>query len=70
MEQNYQNNISLEEIASVANFSVYYFTRFQRYNWNDIHSIFEQFPVTKAEELLLHTDDTVTEVAFKSGLEA
>lgn len=68
VEQNYQNNISLEEIASVANFSVYYFTRFFK---DTIGMTFIQylnnFRVTKAEELLLHTDDTVTEVAFKSG---
>ncbi len=68
VEQNYERPISLQEIASVANFSVFYFTRFFKDTTGmTFIQYMNNFRVTKTEDLLLQTNDTITEVAFKSG---
>jgi AraC-like DNA-binding protein len=68
VEQNHGRHIPLEEIASVANFSVYHFTRFFKETTGmTFGQYINNYRVAKAESYLLHTDDTVTEVVFKSG---
>jgi len=68
VEENYHSNISLEEISKVANFSVYYFTRFfKEATGVTFGKYINNYRVEKAAQLLKDTDDTITEVVFKSG---
>jgi AraC-like DNA-binding protein len=68
VEENYYRNIGLEEIARVANYSPYHFTRFFKestgINFNDY---LNSFRIKKVERLLLDMDLTITEVAYKAG---
>ncbi len=68
VEENYHSDISLEEISSVANFSEYYFTRFfKEATGMTFGKYMNNYRVEKAAQLLKDTDDTITEVVFKSG---
>lgn len=68
VENNYCSDISLEEISSVANFSEYYFTRFfKEATGMTFGSYLSNYRVEKAAQLLRDTNDTITEVVFKSG---
>lgn len=67
-EENYTSEITLEKIASVANFSEYYFTRFFREATGmTFGKYLNNYRVEKAAEMLRSEDDTITEIAFKSG---
>jgi len=68
VEQNYERVISLEEVAAVANFSVFHFTRFFRETTGMTFGQYvNQYRVAKAVDYLVNTSDTVTEIVFKSG---
>lgn len=68
VEQNYERHISLNEVAAIANFSVFHFSRFFKETTGmTFIQYINNFRVTKAEELLRHTNDTITDVSFKSG---
>lgn len=68
VEENYHSDISLGEISSVANFSEYYFTRFfKEATGMTFGKYMNNYRVEKAAQLLKDTDDTITEVVFKSG---
>jgi AraC-like DNA-binding protein len=68
VEGNYNTNITLEEIAMVANFSAYYFTRFfKEATGMTFGKYVNNYRVAKAAEYLIDTNDTITEVVFKSG---
>jgi AraC-like DNA-binding protein len=68
VERNYGSDITLGEIASVANFSEYYFTRFfKEATGMTFGRYLNNYRVEKAAQLLRATDDPVTEIVFKSG---
>ncbi len=68
VEENYTSEITLEKTASVANFSEYYFTRFfKEATGMTFGKYLNNFRVEKAVELLKSEDDSITEIAFKSG---
>jgi AraC-like DNA-binding protein len=68
VENNFNQSITLEEAANIAGFSLYHFTRFFK---ECIGITFGQYlsnyRITRAEWFLLNDDDSITEVAFKSG---
>lgn len=68
VDENYSSSITLQDIASVANFSEYYFTRFfKEATGMTFGRYINNYRVEKAAQLLKDTDDTITEVVFKSG---
>lgn len=68
VEENYSSAITLKEIASVANFSEYYFTRFFREATGmTFIKYLNNYRVEKAVQFLKSGDDPITEIVFKSG---
>jgi AraC-like DNA-binding protein len=68
VEENYTSEITLGKIASVANFSEYYFTRFfKEATGMTFGNYLNNFRVEKAVELLKSEGDAITEIVFKSG---
>jgi Bacterial regulatory helix-turn-helix proteins, AraC family. len=68
VEENYYRNIGLEEIARVANYSPYHFTRFFKESTGmTFNDYLNSFRIKKVERLLLDMDLTITEVAYKAG---
>ncbi len=68
VEKNYERAISLEEVAAVANFSVFHFTRFFRETTGMTFGQYvNQYRVAKAVDYLVNTSDTITEIVYKSG---
>ena len=68
IEMNYQNQITLDEIANEAGFSKFHFTRF----FKDMTGVtflnyLNNFRITKVEEALLNTEISITNIAMKSG---
>jgi AraC-like DNA-binding protein len=70
MNENIENKISLQEIASYFGYSVSYFYRlFQKEtNYSPI-SYFLHIKVERACQLLVHTDMKINQIAFKLGFE-
>lgn len=68
VEENYCGEITLEKISAAANFSEFYFTRFFREATGmTFGKYLNNYRVEKASQLLRDTDDSITEVVFKSG---
>lgn len=72
VEQHHIREITLEEIAKTANFSVYYFTRFfKEATGMTFIQYLNNYRITKAIKYLTNsTEDSITEVAFKAGFES
>jgi AraC-like DNA-binding protein len=67
LDQNYQRQISLKEVAGAAGFSEYHFSRvFKKATEKNFHSYLNEYRVKKAERLLFE-DVTITHAAFASG---
>ncbi|MCM0650851.1 AraC family transcriptional regulator [Clostridium swellfunianum] len=68
VEDNYLSDISLEEAAKTAGFSVYHFTRFFKMKTGiTFGQYLSSFRVTKAEWLLMNNEHSITEIAYKCG---
>ena len=68
VERHYDRTIPLEEVAALANYSVYHFTRFFRETTGmTFHEYVSQYRIEKSVALLLHTSDPVTEIVYSSG---
>jgi AraC-like DNA-binding protein/quercetin dioxygenase-like cupin family protein len=68
VENNYISDITLEDAAKEAGFSVYHFSRFFKQNAGmTFGQYLNNFRITKAEWFLINDDDNITEIAFKSG---
>jgi len=66
--EHHTRRITLGEIASVAHFSEYYFTRFFREATGmTFGQYLNNFRVQKAAEYLRDTSDSITDIVFKSG---
>lgn len=68
VEKNYENDISLKEIAEAVNISEFHFSRFfKKTTGMNFKQFLNSFRIKKAEWMLLTTDDSVAEIAFKTG---
>lgn len=68
IDENYDQKMGLEDVAAVANYSPYHFTRFFKDTTGMTFSEYlNSVRVKKAEGYLLDIDSPITEVAFKSG---
>ncbi len=69
--QNFSREISLNEIARTANFSIYHFTRFFRETTGMTFTQYlNNYRINKAVKFLTETTDSITEIAFNSGFES
>lgn len=68
VSENYQNKISISYLAEKQNFSLSYFSTFIKgYLGMSISEYINQYRVDKAKELLMFSDDNISEVAMKTG---
>lgn len=68
VEENYLTDITLEETAKVAGFSVFHFSRFFKNNTGiTFGQYLSSFRITKAQWLLMNNEDSITEIAYKCG---
>ena len=68
VEENYDTNISLEQIAEVANFSMYHFTRFFKEATDMTFGHYlNNYRISRAIEYLAHVDNSITEIVFLTG---
>jgi len=68
VEENYKSEITLDDVSEVANYNVYYFTRFfKNATGMTFGHYLRDFRVRKAEALLKESDDSITDVAFQCG---
>ncbi|MDI6617164.1 MAG: AraC family transcriptional regulator [Clostridiales bacterium] len=68
ISNNYANPITLYEISKVAGFSIYHFSRFFKNNTDiTFHKYLNSFRITKAEWFLMNSDDSITQIAYKTG---
>lgn len=72
VEQNYTREITLEEIAKTANFSIFHFTRFfKEATGMTFIQYLNNYRITKATKYLTNsTGEPITEVAFRAGFES
>ncbi len=68
IEQNYMNDISLEDLSNLAGYSTYHFSRiFKKYSNTTFINFLNRRRVKAAELLLLESGNSVTDVAMKVG---
>ncbi|OPJ63246.1 AraC family transcriptional regulator [Clostridium oryzae] len=68
VEANYQNQIDLDEISKAMGFSKYYFTKFFKKNVGmTFVDYLSNFRVMRAQWSILQEEDSMAEVAYKSG---
>lgn len=68
IDSNYDKKLTLEEVANIANYSPYHFTRFFKDTTGmTFNEYLNSVRVKKAEEYLLDVDMPVTEIAYMSG---
>jgi AraC-like DNA-binding protein len=68
VENNFAEDISLEDGAREAGFSIYHFTRFFKQNTGiTFGQYLSHFRITRAEWLLMSSGDNITEIALKCG---
>lgn len=68
IDQNYYNDIDLDELASLAGYSRFYFSRiFKKYCGTTFIAFLNQRRVKAAEIFLLQKDMSVTEIAMRVG---
>lgn len=68
INQHYQEQLSLEEVAEVSGFSRFHFTRiFKQCMDMTFYEYLNQIRISNAEELLSTTTQSITEIAMNSG---
>lgn len=68
IEQNYMNDITLEDLADLAGYSTYHFSRiFKKYSNMTFINFLNRRRVKAAELLLLESGSTITDVAMQVG---
>lgn len=71
IDANYMYDISLEQLADVAGYSKYHFSRiFKQYNSISYLQYINARRIKNAEILLLNPDISITEVAMRSGFKS
>ncbi len=68
MERHYQETISAKSLALMSNFSEYYFMKmFRQYTGKTLIEYLNDLRLEKAKALLIHSDESVTQIAMKVG---
>lgn len=68
LDTHYSENITLEEVASIANFSKFYFTRlFKQYTNQTFYDYLSARRIQAAEQMLILPNLPITEISLKSG---
>ena len=68
ISNHFSENLTLEEVASLAGFSTYHFARlFKQYTNSSFYKFLNQKRIEYAKSLLLDPELAVTEVAAQSG---
>ena len=68
VNDNYADSLSLKNASEAAGFSEYYFTRFfKKYTGISFHKYLSNFRISQAEWLLSNSDDSITQIAYKTG---
>lgn len=69
VEKHYTDDISLDRVADIANYSVYYFARFfKEATGMTFGQYLDHFKIGKAEWLLINErDKSITEISFEAG---
>ena len=68
INHHYQENITLEQVASISGFSKFHFTRiFKQCMDMTFYEYLNEKRITKAEELLYTTVLSITDIAMNSG---
>lgn len=68
IEQNYMNDITLEELADIAGYSTYHFSRiFKKYSSTTFINFLNRRRIKAAEILLLESGSSITDVAMQVG---
>lgn len=68
MEENYQNNVSIQEMGAVMGMTPAYFSRFFRHSTGQtFHSYLQQIRICHAMRLLETGEYSVTQIALDSG---
>lgn len=68
VEQNYERELSLSEIATTANYSIFHFTRFFKEATSmTFNQYINNFRISKASQYLMQSGDPIIDIAYKSG---
>ncbi len=68
INEHFAENLTLEDVASLAGFSKYHFTRlFKQYSDTSFYKYLNQKRIAHAKNLLINKDLSVIEVALQSG---
>lgn len=68
LDTHYSENITLEEVAGIANFSKFYFTRlFKQYTSQTFYDYLSSRRIQAAEQMLTVPNLAITDVSLKSG---
>lgn len=68
IENNYANDITLEELAQMAGYSIYHFSRiFKKYSNTTFINFLNRRRIKAAELLLLENGSTITDIAMQVG---
>ena len=68
IDQNYMNDVTLEELSSYVGYSTYHFSRiFKKYSNTTFVNYLNRRRVKAAELMLLESGNSITDVAMKSG---
>ena len=71
VENNYKEQITLEEISNIANFSLYHFTRFfKEATGITFKEYLNSYKISKAYSLLINSSNTISEIAYECGFES
>ena len=68
VQENYNRDISIEEISKLCNFSEYYFMRFfKKYSGTSCLKYINNYRLEKAAELLKSTAYSITDISLECG---
>lgn len=71
IHNNYDKNITLEQISADFHYSVNYFTKlWKKYIGTSFHSYLNEYRIKKAMALLKDTDYFVVDIAYKTGFQS
>ena len=68
IDEHYQDNITLKDIAKIAGFSEYHFSRiFKEITEKNFHIYINEFRIKKAEKMLANTSISIAQAAYDTG---
>lgn len=70
IEENYMENISLEELAAYVHMNRSYVSHlFKKETGDNLYNYLQHYRLEKAKELLAHTRDSIQEICWKVGIQ-